>query len=422
MGAKSGRISILKAKGYSNPDVAASAVDFGTGTVHNVRANMGAEWTPIQPGLPDNRMVQFLHEKPAAKLGLKAWRLTFSTYLHSHGLTLDTSTPYAQTSDYLGFLLERGLGGETFHATAANSDVASGSATTGFVVTGTHGARFLGGQAYAINPNSLGYLEAREVLRAGTSDTMTCKVVHSQAMTTGDDVIGGQTTYCPQTAALSGGVHFLAYGADANDQIVLANGMCTGFALTITTGALPMINWTWEGTDWTRTTGQTVALQTYNGAAPAVVKDSELLISSIAGTTRLVHHATAYSYSISLRRSRWGSPSGVQGSLEPVHLGCDVGASITIPYDSTRGTPYDNTYSTGRAAGTRYQLFHQFGRTTGSTLLLSLPTLDVEPEPTRSAVGDGIQLQTIQFQGDCDRAISGGDDQLELANFRIHRL
>lgn len=420
MGAKSERLFRLRAKAGNLPNVSTATPDFSTGTVHEIRANQDIEFTLGRPRLPDNRVVSWLHDVPTPKLGLQSWSLTWTQYLTSHGQTTGTATVYDQDTDSLGFLLAKGLGGQTIAGTGANSDVASGSATTGFVVTAGHGARFLAGQAYAINPNGLGYLEAREVLSRST-DTLTCKVVHSQAMTTGDDVIGGQTTYAPQATALSEGVHFIGIGHDANDQVIFANGRLTGFALTCKTGQLPTIKWTWTGVGFLRTTGQTFLGQTFNGGACAAVKDSELLISSIAGTTRVLQHAPDFNYSFSLNRASWGSPSGIEGELEPVHLGFGVSADITLPFDSARSTPYTWVYATGGEAETRYQWFHQFGRTAGNTVLVSLPTLFVADEPQRVKMGGMVCVKT-QFTGTIDGAISSPTTDLGNANARIHRL
>lgn len=421
MGAKSSSLFRLRAKAFSYPNVATSVPDFSSGTVHEIRANQGISYRLIRPRIQDNRIVQWLHNQPTPKLGLASWELTFDTYLHSHGQTLSDSTAYDQSTDYLGFLLAKGLGGETAHATAANSAIASGAATTGFVVGSGDGAQFLAGQACAVNPNSLGYYEAREILSRST-DTLTVKVVFSQAPTTSDVVLGGQTTYAPQATPLTEGVHFVGLGHDANDQVILANGCCTGFVLTVKTGQLPTIRWTWRGVGFLRTTGHTFLGGTFNGAACKVVKNSELLISSIAGTTRVEQHAPDYNYQIALRRVPWGSPSGQEGELETVHLGCTVGADITLPFDSTRGAPFTWAYATGGEAGTRYQWMQQYGRTTpGEIVLLSLPTLDVADEPQKVDLA-GLSAVKTMFQGDTDSAISGGTTDLAKANFRIHRL
>lgn len=420
MGAQSERLFRLQAKAYDLPHESATP-DFTTGTVHEIRANQDIELTLDRPPLPDNRITQYLDERAQSKLGLLTWTLSFSTYLHSHGQTLDTTTVYNQDTDYLGFLLAKGLGGQTVATVGANSDVASGSATTGFVVTAGHGARFLAGQAYAINPNALGHLEAREVLGRST-DTLTCKVVHSQAMTTGDDVIGGQTVYPPQSTALTEGIHFLGIGKDAADQYICRNGSLRALALTVGTGSLPTLRWTFGGVGWARTTGKTFLGATYNGAAPVVVRDSELLVSSIAGTTRVPQHAPAYSYQINLRRQPWGSPSGQEGELEPVHLGCEVTTTLTLPLDAVKGDPHTHAYATGRTAGTQYQWFQQFNRTAGSIVLLSVPTLDVEPEPQRVREGGLVQIRTT-FRSTADAAISSAlTTDLARAAFRIHRL
>lgn len=424
MGAKSAKLGRLRAKAYSLPNVttAAATTDLGSGTVHEIRANQMPEFSLMIQNLADGRMVQWLHDKPPPKLGLRTWKLTFETYLHSHGQTTGTSTVYDQDTDHLGFLLAKGLGAQSIAATGANTDVASGSAATGFVTTTGHGGRLLGGMACAINPNGLGYYEARPIKRAGNSDTVTVKTVFSQAMTTGDDVIGGQTTYCPQSSPLTQGVHFLGYGHDSNDQYVMANGKCTGFSLKLGTGGLDTISWTWEGVGWDVTSGNAWGSATYNGAACKVAKDSELLISSIAGTTRVVHHAPEYGINISLTRVGYGSPSGIEGEFNHVHLGCDVTANWTLKFDAELGTPYDLTYKTGREAGTKYQMQLQRGRSTpGEILLIEVPTLHIMDWKRRALAG--IQMHQTDAEAEIDAAITAAsDDDLECANLRIHRL
>jgi len=346
-------------------------------------------------------------------IGPKGCTLAFASMLHSHGQDLDGDvTPITKSTWPLLRILETIMGASiTTTNPAAQTIVVAGSTTTTAVeVTTAHGTRFQAGGVIACETvASSTALELREVLSV-SGDIVSVKEAFSAAPITGQPVRGGTTVYLAEDPAAS--LQFWLEGREATDSAKL-RGMQGSFSLTLPVGGRGQIAFSLTGAGWAREGSSAVTVPVYVGFSPMALNPLELTVPTVGSTTRLVVPQAELNIEPQItyapQRSGAATETIARMKRQPSRPICS--GSWVAPYE-------DDTWYSGRDNRTNYAVFAQCGNAAGSSVLVSLPTVqivDVQP----AASGEGIAGQRVSWEARHDEAIAGATE-VGYSAMRIH--
>lgn len=349
---------------------------------------------------------------PAAKIpGIKTCTATLTSTLHSHGQDLDGDvTPTDGDSWALARVMKAVMGGSAATTNAsAQTTVQAGGSSTLVNVTTSHGARFQAGCAIGCT-TSAGF-EVREVASVST-DAVTVRKAFSGAPTEGTAVRGGITFYLTSDPDTS--LQLVYEGRELSDRVRL-QGMQGGMALTVSPGQLPEVSFSLTGATWANLSdGSDVpSCPSYTLYSPPVVSAAELLFAAHSGTTRTPIDWSALTITPNLTYAavKSGGASETVKRMKRQRGVPVLSGSFTMPLEAT--TMFDTW-----AARTYQMLTVQLGASAGSTLLITIPKVQIV-NVQRAASDSGIAGLTVSFEATED---SLGTTDLLKSAYRIHAL
>lgn len=358
--------------------------------------------------------VQHLDQYRKEVLGKRSAKLTFTLNLAPTGTAAGTSTPAVQGA--LGLLLKASMGGEQLGTGSTVVSAASGSS-----ITVTSAAGFAAGTACGW-VNGSGQLEVREIESISTN-TLTLKYAFSSTPTATNVIYSGATYYLTQDPQES--LQFLMAGYESDDRFLLLGGQLTSLALAVdpTGAALPSVQLTYEFANYLESdetassiTGA-IGNAAYTNYNPIVGHAGHLLFPTVGTATYSANdlvHASAIGFTPKVVFQRVTSPSGENTVLR-------WRRSRQAPViEGTFTEPFQNLDRlTGRDARTDKAVWLQLGRSAGSTVMLSAPTVQIV-NPQRAADGGGLAATTVAWKGRLDEDTGASVTDLAKSAFRIH--
>lgn len=349
-------------------------------------------------------------------LGPKSCSLSFATTLHSHGQDLDGDvTPVTKTDWGLLRMLQTICGGAiTTTNPSAQTTVQAGSTTTTTVeVTTAHGARFQAGGVIGCEVVSgSGLIEAREIASV-SSDVITVKQAFSATPVTGSAVRGGTTVYMTENPSTS--LQALVEGREGTDG-AWYGGLQGGFQIQVPVGGLGQIQFALTGADWGRVGSSSATIPSYSYYSPMALNPLEVTVPTVGSTTRVQvpQSEIVITPNITYAPQRSGAATNTIARMRRMPTRPLVQGSFTAPYE-------DDTWFTAHSSRTDLALFAQCGDVPGSTVLISVPTIQITEPPKRTPSGENIAGQTVTWQGRLDAEI-GSTSEVSYSALRLHFL
>lgn len=374
------------------------------------------DWQLAQEGLDPMTGKMRLDGQDELVLGPKSCSLAAGVTLHSHGQNLDGDvTPTTKAAWPLLRALQVIMGGmsATTNVSANTVVVVTGTTTSAVEVTATHGTRFVAGGVIGCEVSSgSGLIEAREV-ESVSGDIVTVKQAFSAAPVTGSGVRGGITCYMTENPATS--LQALIEGREATDGTWLG-GLQGGFTLQLPVGGLGVLQLALQGAGWGKVGSSAATIPTYSVFSPMALSPLEVTCPTVGSATRVVVPASEITITpaIVYAPQRSGAATHTIARMRRQPTRPLVSGSFIAPYE-------DDTWWTAHSAREDRALFAQCGNVPGATVLISVPTIQIDAPPQRTASGEGIAGQTVTFRGRHDAEI-GSTSEISYSALRIHFL
>ncbi len=379
---------------------------------------LSAEATLNEEMMRDERLVQRRYTEPLDIIGPRATELALSMHLMPTGSALDAAaTPAADPVFSLGIILQTIMGGYT---SAAGSTEAGASTTSLINVGGGDGANWDPGRA--IGATVAGSIEAREISSIAT-DAITVKTLLSAAPTASSVVLNAHTFFMADDPDRS--LQFLLESAE-RDDIWWLTGMQGTLAMDLSLRALPTATFALRGPNWFHdddvtlplTSGSSLGVATLVDGDPPPFVSSEVIFTDISGTVpfaRTPIDLSSITITPNFAYEPLPSPGGVNGVarwvIRPNRP--TVTAEFTLPFEVE--DLFDD-----RTSRTRYALFTQINNVAGSTVLISMPNVQITN--VQRADSEGIIGQTVSVKALEDEDATDQTTELRRSPFRIHLL
>jgi hypothetical protein len=368
-----------------------------TGTISNfydIRSEAMQMPEPVRAQLVDERLRQKVWEQPLNVQGFKSAAFDVKGKLVSHGLMLTNGT--ANTKDALSKILEVLAGG---YASSTGTLVASGGATTGFVMTAGNGAT-AGIEPGTIIPveTALGSnLYVCNLVSTRVTDTIVTQHQFGFTPAVGAKVLGAQMIY--PTSAPSGTLQWL-FDSYERTNILNALGCQGDLKIEWVLGQLVMwatsqkaATWLYDADLATTQSGSGIGVVTavsYEGGTPIPATAGNIVISPTSGTLRTLPSVSKLEFDLGLNRvsieSFNATDTGGVGAYSLVPN--PVTGKFVVPRDSL-------TYQAARDAGTKYRIFAQAGNTAGNMLAIAFPCVQITG--VKPVDANGLQYSEVSW-------------------------
>lgn len=368
-------------------------------------------WTHGQKMLDPNTLQQYQHGKSQLVVGPRTEStLSMKVPLFTTGTLANVATSTLTRADSAGLLLlDLAFGGSA--GTGSQGSAASGVPTAD-VITVTDGSSFVEGGCIGWI-NSAGLMELREISTITATHTLTLKNDLSAAPAAADVIYNG-ITFFPSKKSSPTSLQFLVEGEEADDYWRLMGCMPTSIGFELAWGEIPHVVYEFAVTDWDYLGSGSLAGMTYSNFNPLAYNSGELLIQTVATSTRNVVQHHSFSLESSLTYLPVTSPNGVQGRVAWIQ-------NHTPPFFTAKvGTYYeDQTWYDARSNRTLKSVFLQMGMSSAGGVLLSLPTSQVS-DVTAPSDANGLTGSEVTFVSLLDTDTSGqGSERLRAAG-RLH--
>jgi hypothetical protein len=338
-----------------------------------------AELVPGVAVLPDESVVQRVHQRRLAQFGFKNVAVNFAAPLCSTGVAYDSAASPAK--DSTSKVIEALIGG---YAAAAGSAVASGASATGVSVTAAQGARFPAGYLAAIESGSgTGRIGSIVKIKTRSTDALVFASAAHGTPAVGAKVYNAQQLY--PASILPSVATSLQMIREGEDRDLIWNAMGLQGALTLewpiggfaTYGAqLAGAKWLHDDDIGTPQGGAALAVQTLDGSSPIPITDGSIVLSPISGTLRTLPTIMEMTITTGYTWQPVPSYNGVEGTAQMALVrGAQPVVSMLVLAD-------DESWTDVREAKTKYRMVAQAGNVPGSTLGLEVGTMHLIAEPT----------------------------------------
>lgn len=348
-------------------------------------------------------------------LGPKSCSFACGITMHSHGQDLDGDvTPTTKAAWPLLRALQTIMGGMSATSNvSAQTTVQSGTTTTVVNVTASHGTRFVAGRAIGcVVSAGSGLIEVREIASV-SSDAITVKQAFSATPVTGEAVRGSVTCFMTEDPSTS--LQVLIEGREGTDGTWLG-GLQGGFTLQLPVGGLGVLQLALQGAGWGKVGSSAATIPTYSVFSPMALAPLEVTVPTVGSSTRVLVPASEVTITpaITYAPQRSGAATHTIARMRRMPSRPLVSGSFVAPYE-------DDTWWTAHSSRTDLALFAQLGNVPGSTCLISVPTIQIDAPPQRTASGEGIAGQTVTWRGRLDAAI-GSTSEISYSALRLHFL
>lgn len=350
-------------------------------------------------------------------LGPTKCTVALKSTLHSHGLDLTGTIPAPTTTTWaLLRALKAMLGGTFARASGGATLVLAGTTATAVTVSAGRGVDFAKSGVIACQcVSGSSVLEAREI-KSITGDVITVKQAFSAAPVTGTSVRGGVTVH--MTSDPDTTLQFLVEGRELSDRFVFC-GLQGGMTIELPFGqatSLAKLAFSLAGPFWTRLAdgGAVPTSPIYSVFQPVRNVDAELTVPTVGSTTRVLVHQTEIKIELpGLTYEDVPSGAGVQGVRRKRRMPGRplVRGSFTTPFE-------DQSWFQEFEGRTSRAVFQQIGNLAGQTVLISIPTVQIQ-QPKRVAAG-GIAGLMVPFIGRNDEDVATPTTDAHDSAFRIH--
>lgn len=322
---------------------------------------------------------------------------SFGMYLHGRGTAVaDDARATVTTPDFpLSAFMLNAWGGQRL---GYRTLVASGT-TAAPVVEAGDGSQYTAGEwvfAYDTSTDATrGYFRKIESI---STDTLTMWAGHDLPTADANDVLGAVISFFPRSSVLAAARQYLSVYDSGDDSDDARYGVGCQFNLTgiegLNAGEEPQLKFEIMAT---RVVNEGITQPTAGtpiGDAPLVTSigdDTIVSLSAVAATL-----ATIEPQSITVTPGIACGPIPCTGGQEGRSGYRLTGESL----DSTMVeivVPYDDSWNTAYAAGTKYQLLVQVGTVAGRAFGLFFPRLDFAEDPARTSATD-LSTSTLKFR------------------------
>jgi len=393
------------------------AVD-DTGTPGNfidlpvVSGSIAAE--PLYADLPQNLSQVYLDDVAESLVGPKANTVGFTTLLVSHGQDIDGDvTPVASGSCGPIDIMETVLGGRWAPANQSAQTVVAGTPTSTVIeVTAGHGSSFTPGSTMGLTIASV--YQVREVLSVST-DTVTVKEAFSAAPSVSDVVRVGITTYLTENDSTADtSLQFLIEGREAGDGYGYFGCQMTGLTWAFTIGEIITQAMQFAGAGWAQFNPTIAGADLSSVSDPIMAFPLTLHVPTVGSTTltdMCPFSAVDITPNITWGPVKCGSATNTISSMRRMANteGAATG-SFTLPFE-------DQAWFDAATNRTDHAITLQCGGTVGSTVFISLPTVQIL-QPTFTDA-DGVRSTQVPFRARHDDAISSPTTDLQRSAIRV---
>lgn len=346
-------------------------------------------------------------------LGVRSCSAAWTTRVHSHGQDLDGNvTPVTKSAWALLRALQTIMGGMVATTNkSAQTEVQSGSTTaTAVEVTSGHGDRFQAGGVIGCEITA-GLIEAREVLSVA-GDVVSVKEAFSGVPITDSVVRGGITVYLTEDPNSS--LQVLREGREAQDGSWFG-GLQGGFTLQLPAGELGDFQFALQGAAWDEVGSSSATIPSYSNFSPMALSPLEVTVPTVGDTTRVVLEQSdiVITPGITYGPVKSGRAANTIARMRRAATRGIVKGTFTIPKE-------DQTWFTARADREVRALFAQLGNVPGSTVLISVPTIQIGM-PADAQSGENIRGIQVPFVARHDEEI-GSTTEISYSALRIHFL
>jgi hypothetical protein len=157
-------------------------------------------------------------------------------------------------------------------------------------------------------------------------------------------------------------------------------------------------------------------IPSYSVYSPMALAPLEVTVPTVGATTRVLVEQSEVTITpgIVYAPVRSGAATHTIARMRRQPVRPLVSGSFTAPYE-------DDTWYTAHSGREDRALFAQCGNLPGSTVLISVPTIQIHEPPQPGASGEGIAGQVVSWQARHDAAI-GSTSEVSYSALRLHFL